>query len=120
MVISDGIDDLFELPTLYRTAREALELMMDRCFHGGNVCTVAQLRTPLLLKELEGRSDLIAKEIRELAAHDKKKDTVLRNALSLSDLLPISEEDLRCPFYPSKYGALPYPQNRGRFCHSFG
>ncbi|MBR3244749.1 MAG: hypothetical protein IKF90_19010, partial [Parasporobacterium sp.] len=73
VVISDGIDDLFELPTLYRTAREALELMMDRCFHGGNVCTVAQLRTPLLLKELEGRSDLIAKEIRELAAHDKKR-----------------------------------------------
>ncbi len=36
---------------------------------------MAQLRTPLLLKELEGRSDLIAKEIRELAAHDKKKDT---------------------------------------------
>ena len=72
-MISDGIDDLFELPTLYRTAREALELMMDRCFHGGNVCTVAQLRTPLLLKELEGRSDLIAKEIRELAAHDKKR-----------------------------------------------
>ena len=121
MVISDGIDDLFELPALYRTAREALELMMDRRFHGGNVCTVAQLRTPLLLKELEGRSDLIAKEIRELAAHDKKKGhAVLRNALSLSGLLPISEEDLRCPFYPSKYGALPYPQNRGRFCHSFG
>ena len=87
VVISDGIDDLFELSALYRTAREALELMMDRRFHGGNVCTVAP---------------------------------VLRNALSLSDLLPISEEDLRCPFYPSKYGALPYPQNRGRFCHSFG
>ena len=75
VVISDEIDELFELPALYRTAREALELMMDRRFHGGNVCTVAQLRTPLLLKELEGRSDLIAKEIRELAAHDKKKDT---------------------------------------------
>lgn len=75
VVISDEIDELFELPALYRTAREALELMMDRRFHGGNVCTVAQLRTPLLLKDLEGRSDLIAKEIRELAAHDKKKDT---------------------------------------------
>jgi hypothetical protein len=75
VVISDEIDELFELPALYRTAREALELMMDRRFHSGNVCTVAQLRTPLLLKELEGRSDLIAKEIRELAAHDKKKDT---------------------------------------------
>ena len=75
VVISDGIDDLFELPALYRTAREALELMMDHRFHGGNVCTVPQLRTLLLLKDLEGRSDLIAKEIRELAAHDKKKDT---------------------------------------------
>ena len=38
-----------------------------------NVCTVAQLRTSLLLKSLEGRSDLIAKEIHRLAAYVKKK-----------------------------------------------
>ena len=75
VVMSDGINDLFNLPALYRTAHEALELMTDRRFHSGNVCTVAQLRTPLLLKKLEGRSDLIAKEIRVLAAHDKEKDT---------------------------------------------
>ena len=73
--MSDGINDLFDLPALYRTAHEALMLMTDRRFHSGNVCTVAQLRTPLLLKNLEGRSDLIAKEIRALAAHDKEKDT---------------------------------------------
>ena len=75
VVMSDGPDDLFELPALYRTAHEALELMTDQRFHGGNVCSVAQLRTPLLLKNLEGRSDLIAKEIRALAAHDKEKAT---------------------------------------------
>ena len=75
VVASDGLCDLFELPALYRTAREALELMMDHRFHGGNVCTVEQLRTPLLLKNIEGRSDLIAKEIRVLAAHDKEKGT---------------------------------------------
>ena len=75
VVMSDGINDLFELPALYRTAHEALELMMDHRFHSGNVCTVAQLRTPLLLKNLEGRSDLIAKEIRVLATHDKEKNT---------------------------------------------
>jgi hypothetical protein len=75
VVMSDGINDLFNLPALYRTAHEALELMTDRRFHSGNVRTVAQLRTPLLLKKLEGRSDLIAKEIRVLAAHDKEKDT---------------------------------------------
>ena len=75
VVMSDGLCDLFELPALYRTAHEALELMMDHRFHSGSVCTVAQLRTPLLLKNIEGRSDLIAKEIRALAAHDKEKDT---------------------------------------------
>ena len=75
LVMTDGINDLFDLPALYRTAHEALELMMDHRFHSGNVCTVEQLRTPLLLKSLEGRSDLIAKEIRALAAHDREKDT---------------------------------------------
>lgn len=75
VVVSDEPCDLFELPALYRTAREALELMMDHRFHSGNVCTVEQLRTPLLLKNIEGRSDLIAKEIRALAAHDKEKGT---------------------------------------------
>ena len=34
-----------------------------------------QLRTPLLLKSLEGRSDLIPLELRRLAAHDREKDT---------------------------------------------
>lgn len=75
VVMSDGICDLFELPALYRTAHEALELMKDPRFHSGSVCMVEQLRTPLLLKNIEKRSDLIAKEIRELAAYDKKKDT---------------------------------------------
>lgn len=75
VVLSDDLDDLFKLPPFYRTAHEALELMTDPRFHNGNVCTVSQLRMPLLLKNVEGRDDLIAKEIRELAAHDRKKDT---------------------------------------------
>lgn len=75
VVLSEGLDDMFELPVLYRTAHEALELMMDQRFHGGKVCTVAQLRTPLLLKNVEKRRDLIAKEIQELAAYDREKDT---------------------------------------------
>jgi len=75
VVLSDGLCDLFELPGLYRTAHEALELMIDHRFHSGNVCTVAQLRMPLLLKNLEKRSDLIAKEIQMLAAHDKERNT---------------------------------------------
>ena len=53
ILISASIDDLFTLPQLYRTAREALELMKDARFHGEAVCSAQQLRTPLLLKNLE-------------------------------------------------------------------
>ena len=75
ILVSEPLDVLFDLPGLYRTAREALELMTDERFHGEPVCSVAQLRTPLLLKNLEGRGDLIAVALRRLAAHDREKDT---------------------------------------------
>ena len=75
ILVSEPLDALFDLPKLYRTAREALELMTDERFHWEQVCSVAQLRTPLLLKNLEGRSDLIPTELRALAAHDHEKDT---------------------------------------------
>lgn len=75
VVISEELDDLYGLPALYRTAHEALELMTDPRFHSGSVCTAAQLRTALLLKNVENRRDLIAHELRALAAHDRKKGT---------------------------------------------
>ena len=75
ILISAPIDDLFTLPQLYRTAREALELMKDEHFHGEAVCTAQQLRTPLLLKNLEGRGDLLSPELRRLAVHDREKGT---------------------------------------------
>ena len=75
ILISAPIDDLFALPQLYRTAREALELMKDARFHGESVCSAQQLRTPLLLKNLEGRGDLISPELRRLAVHDREKGT---------------------------------------------
>ena len=75
VLVSEPLDGLFDLPGLYRTAREALELMTDERFHGEPVCSVAQLRTPLLLKNLEGRGDLIPVALRRLAAHDREKDT---------------------------------------------
>lgn len=75
VVISEGVDDLFALPELYRTAHEALELMRDERFHGGSVYTVAQLRTPLLLKNLEERGDLVAQSVQRLAACDREKGT---------------------------------------------
>lgn len=48
---------------------------MDSRFHGGSVCSVAQLRTALLLKGVEGRRDLISNEICALAEHDHAKGT---------------------------------------------
>lgn len=75
ILISAPIDDLFTLPQLYRTAREALELMKDARFHGEVVCSAQQLRTPLLLKNLEGRGDLVSPELRRLAVHDHEKGT---------------------------------------------
>ena len=75
ILISAPIDDLFTLPQLYRTAREALELMKDARFHGEVVCSAQQLRTPLLLKNLEGRGDLVSPELRRLAVHDREKGT---------------------------------------------
>ena len=75
ILISAPIDDLFTLPQLYRTAREALELMKDARFHGEAVCSAQQLRTPLLLKNLEGRSDLVSPELCRLAVHDREKGT---------------------------------------------
>lgn len=75
LLVSEPLEELFELPGLYRTAREALELMTDERFHGEPVCSVAQLRTPLLLKNLEGRGDLIPIALRRLAVHDREKNT---------------------------------------------
>ena len=63
------------LPILYRTAREALELMLDDRFTGGNVRRVEEMRFPLLLKKLGDRGDLIPPELRRLEKHDKDKGT---------------------------------------------
>lgn len=75
IIMSELSEELFDLPGVYRTAHEALELMLDDRFHSGSVATVTQLRTPLLLKNLEGRRDLIPREIRDLCAHDREKNT---------------------------------------------
>ena len=84
IIVSEKIDDLFALPALYRTASEALALMTDERFHGGRVYTVAQLRTSLLLKNLEGREDLIAQEVPRLPRTTGKRarSTVKRSIIT--------------------------------------
>ena len=73
--VSDPLDNLYDLPGLYCTAREALELMADERYHGSHVCHLSQLRCAVLLKTLEGRRDLISSEVRDLASYDKARGT---------------------------------------------
>ena len=75
VIVSERLDDLFDLSELYRTAYKVLELIKDERFHGGQVCAVPQLRTPLLSKNLEGCGHLILTELRRLAVHDREKNT---------------------------------------------
>lgn len=75
VIVSDPIHDLFALPLLYRAAHDALDMIVKSNYHGGNVCSVSQLRTPLLLKSMESRAELIPPALRALAEHDTKKQT---------------------------------------------
>ncbi len=73
VAVSEAIGDLFDLPALYRPAREALDLMTETSFHSGSVFHVAQLKPLLLLSSLQTRSDLISERIRFLSACDREK-----------------------------------------------
>ena len=75
VIVSEEIRDLYDLPLLYRAAHDALRMIAGSDYHGENVCYVAQLRTPLLLKNLDSRDDLVSPELRVLAEHDRKKGT---------------------------------------------
>ena len=81
VIISDPINSLFELPELYRTAHEALEMLYENGFENMCVSSVANLRTPLMLKNLAHRKDLILPKLINLAEHDKAKDTMYLETL---------------------------------------
>lgn len=81
VIISDPINSLFELPEPYRTAHEALEMLIEADFGNMFVSSVANLRTPLMLKNLSHRKDLIPPKLINLAEHDKSKDTMYLETL---------------------------------------
>lgn len=73
VVISEPITDLYGLPALYRTAREALDLVADTGFRGGSVYHVEQLRTLLMLTAARRYRSLILPQVKALAACDREK-----------------------------------------------
>lgn len=81
VIISDPINSLYELPELYSTAHEALEMLIEADLGNVFVSSVANLRTPLMLKNLSHRKDLIPPKLISLAEHDKSKDTMYLETL---------------------------------------
>ena len=75
VIISDPINNLYELPVHYRTAHEALELLLDRSFCNVGVSFVNKLRMPLMIKKLSCRPDLISPKLLNLSDYDKAKGT---------------------------------------------
>lgn len=75
VILSEPIGDLYDLPSLYRAAHDALQIMIGSNFHGECVSCVAKMRTPLLLENLSEREDLISPRLRALADHDRTKGT---------------------------------------------
>ncbi len=73
VVISEPIHDLYVLPDLYRTAREALGVITTADFHGGSVYHVEQLRTLLMLTAAQRYKSLILPQVKSLAACDREK-----------------------------------------------
>ena len=73
VVIPEPITDLYGLPALYRTAREALAVIADAGFRGGSVYHVEQLRTLLMLTAARRYRSLILPQVKALAACDREK-----------------------------------------------
>ena len=73
VVVSEPVTDLYDLPNLYRTAREALGVITDADFHGGSVYHVEQLRTLLMLTAAQRYESLILPQVKALAKCDSEK-----------------------------------------------
>lgn len=108
IIVSDEIEDLFDLPSLYQAAHDALELMTYGQFNCGNVCSVSQLRTPLMLKRLEGNENIIPPKLRELAAHDRKKKLNTAKRFTHTLHAAVRSKNMRYAFYASQHHTLPY------------
>lgn len=75
IVVSGKLGELYELPLLYKTALEALDIISSRDFRSGSVFSVCELAVPLVLNKIRLCGDLLSPQILALASHDKKRDT---------------------------------------------
>ncbi len=91
-VISTPIGSLFDLPQLYKSVHEGMDILAEvSAKNEGLVFTVSELSPLIMLNMLKDRSDLINPQIRLLADYDEKKsaeycETLYRYLVSGSSL----------------------------------
>ncbi len=74
ILISNPIGNLFDLPRLYRSAKEATDILIKTAAEAdGVVFTVAALSPLILLTALKDRTNLIDEKVQALASYDTKK-----------------------------------------------
>lgn len=73
VVISNPIDELYDIPTMYKTALEAFDIVESESAEKGNVFSVSQLAVPIMLNKINEYDKLISPKILSLADYDRKK-----------------------------------------------
>lgn len=73
VVISNPIDELYDIPTMYKTALEAFDIVESKSAEKGNVFSVSQLAVPIMLNKINEYDKLISPKILSLADYDRKK-----------------------------------------------
>ncbi len=72
IVISEPINDLFDLPQMYKSVCEGLSVAV-KSSRRGNVFTITSLNTAVMLTKLEKHRELVNPSVRRLAAYDREK-----------------------------------------------
>ncbi|HAS38024.1 MAG TPA: hypothetical protein DCS04_05360 [Ruminococcaceae bacterium] len=73
IVISNQINELYNIPTMYNSVLEALETVVNENVKSENVFPVSQLAVPIMLNKIQGYDELISPKIISLADYDRRK-----------------------------------------------
>ena len=73
IVISNQLNELYNIPTMYHSVLEALEMVVNKNVKSRNVFSVSQLAIPIMLNKIQEYDELISPKIILLADYDRKK-----------------------------------------------
>lgn len=75
VVISNPVDELYNIPKMYDLVLEALNIVVDESVGQGNVFYVSQLAVPIMLNKMRDYDKLISQKILSLADYDRRKES---------------------------------------------